>query len=128
MLALRLPFQARDMASLVKRILQQQAPTLPSMYANIPGLSAMYMSLLSKDPAERPSIDQLLSIPIVAGAIPRTVQGRETPEPRPVAAPGVPDVHTRVVSRQRPSNPMIAIPRVPAVASRRRAIAPAPRR
>ena len=57
------PFNGKDMASLVKNIIESKAPKIPSIYC--PELRNLCKAMLQKSPLKRPSILEILSLPIL---------------------------------------------------------------
>jgi serine/threonine protein kinase len=67
MTALRAPFQAKDMDELFKKVTKGSYQKVPPVYS--PELAGMIKALLTVDPAYRPSILQILSMPCVQSRI-----------------------------------------------------------
>ncbi|KAJ8259781.1 hypothetical protein GJAV_G00173390 [Gymnothorax javanicus] len=63
MATLKHAFNAKDMNSLVYRIIQGKLPQMPSMYD--PRLGELIRSMLSKKPEERPDVKQILRQPYI---------------------------------------------------------------
>lgn len=61
--ALKVPFQANNMTSLITRIVHGRPPPLPHHYSK--DLQMLYHAMLNKNPAERPTPSHILSIPFV---------------------------------------------------------------
>merc|ERR1719473_599014 len=62
MVALRPPFRAEDMEGLYRKVLRGQYPRIPPHYSH--DLSEVIGVLLQVNPRHRPSIDQLLQMPV----------------------------------------------------------------
>merc|ERR1719272_1597041 len=63
MIALKPPFRAEDMEGLYRKVLKGQYPRIPPHFSN--DLSEVLGVLLQVNPRHRPSIDQLLQMPVV---------------------------------------------------------------
>eukprot|EP00747_Dinoflagellata_sp_TGD_P035729 gnl/TRDRNA2_/TRDRNA2_138038_c1_seq1.p1 gnl/TRDRNA2_/TRDRNA2_138038_c1~~gnl/TRDRNA2_/TRDRNA2_138038_c1_seq1.p1 ORF type:complete len:462 (+),score=75.61 gnl/TRDRNA2_/TRDRNA2_138038_c1_seq1:194-1387(+) len=63
MVALRPPFRAEDMEGLYRKVLRGQYPRIPPHYSQ--DLSEVIACLLQVNPRHRPSIDQLLQMPVM---------------------------------------------------------------
>jgi serine/threonine protein kinase len=63
MVALRPPFRAEDMEGLYRKVLRGQYPRIPSHFSN--DLADVISVLLQVNPRHRPSVDQLLQMPIM---------------------------------------------------------------
>lgn len=63
MLALRPPFHAEDMEALYRKVLKGQYPRIPQQYGQ--DLAEVVASLLQVNPRNRPSVDQLLQMPVM---------------------------------------------------------------
>lgn len=63
MVALRPPFRAEDMEGLYRKVLRGQYPRIPAHFSN--DLSEVIGVLLQVNPRHRPSIDQLLQMPVM---------------------------------------------------------------
>ena len=63
MATLRCPFDARDMRGLVIKILRGAYPPLPRSFSS--ELGSLVSTCLARKPAQRPSVNQLLAMPIV---------------------------------------------------------------
>merc|ERR1719191_1607112 len=63
MVALRPPFRAEDMEGLYRKVLRGQDPRIPPHYSH--DLSEVIGVLLQVNPRHRPSIDQLLQMPVM---------------------------------------------------------------
>lgn len=63
MVALRPPFRAEDMEGLYRKVLRGQYPRIPPHFSN--DLSEVIGVLLQVNPRHRPSIDQLLQMPVM---------------------------------------------------------------
>lgn len=63
MVALRPPFRAEDMEGLYRKVLRGQYPRIPPHFSN--DLSEVIGILLQVNPRHRPSIDQLLQMPVM---------------------------------------------------------------
>jgi NIMA (never in mitosis gene a)-related kinase len=90
LLALKVPFVAKDIPGLVRRILHDPAPPLPAQYRSIDGLAKLLDSLLRKDFNRRPSIAEVLQEPCVAKNVqllPPVPSAAPAPAPAPSAAP-----------------------------------------
>jgi NIMA (never in mitosis gene a)-related kinase len=68
-LALRVPFEAKDMAALVEKILHSAAPKLPASFERIEGLAPLYASMLDKVAGRRPMIQDILALPLIKSAL-----------------------------------------------------------
>ena len=69
MASLRCPFDARDMRGLVIKILRGAYPPLPKAFS--PGLGQLVGRCLHRQPSQRPSVNELLALPVVRGRIDR---------------------------------------------------------
>jgi serine/threonine protein kinase len=69
LLALRHPFEAKNLHELVLKIVGEQQPALPRMYSK--DLRQIVDRMLLKDTTKRPTIAQLLQEPVIAERIPR---------------------------------------------------------
>lgn len=69
MASLKCPFDARDMRGLVVKILRGVFPPLPRVYSA--DLSQLVGRCLMRDPAQRPSVNELLELPVVRRRIER---------------------------------------------------------
>eukprot|EP00967_Tisochrysis_lutea_P102397 scaffold154101_cov22-Tisochrysis_lutea.AAC.2 len=69
MASLKCPFDARDMRGLVVKILRGTFPPLPRVYSA--ELSQLVARCLMRDPQKRPSVNELLDLPIVRRRIER---------------------------------------------------------
>jgi len=79
MLALRPPFRAEDMEGLYRKVLRGQYPRIPQHYSE--DLVEVIGALLQVNPRNRPSIDQLLEMPVMqrhATGTARTEAGRNS--------------------------------------------------
>lgn len=76
MLALRPPFRAEDMEGLYRKVLRGQYPRIPPHYSH--DLAEVIGVLLQVNPRHRPSVDQLLQMPVM-----RRHAQDSTPECRP---------------------------------------------
>mmetsp|Transcript_3145 Transcript_3145/g.10505 ORF Transcript_3145/g.10505 Transcript_3145/m.10505 type:complete len:504 (+) Transcript_3145:82-1593(+) len=63
MLALRPPFRAEDMEGLYRKVLRGQYPRIPPQYSH--DLADVIAALLQVNPRHRPSIDQLMQMPVL---------------------------------------------------------------
>lgn len=63
MVALRPPFRAEDMEGLYRKVLRGQYPRIPAQYSH--DLSEVIGVLLQVNPRHRPSVDQLLQMPVM---------------------------------------------------------------
>lgn len=63
MCTLRYPFVGKDIPSLVKQIIESQPPKIQSIYC--PELRNLCKSMLQKNPSQRPTILEILSLPIL---------------------------------------------------------------
>mmetsp|Transcript_93842 Transcript_93842/g.201490 ORF Transcript_93842/g.201490 Transcript_93842/m.201490 type:complete len:556 (-) Transcript_93842:275-1942(-) len=63
MVALRPPFRAEDMEGLYRKVLRGQYPRIPPHYSH--DLAEVIGSLLQVNPRHRPSVDQLLQMPVM---------------------------------------------------------------
>ncbi|EZG51798.1 protein serine/threonine kinase catalytic domain protein [Gregarina niphandrodes] len=61
--ALKVPFEANNMTSLVTRIVDGKPPMLPAQYSE--DLKDLYFAMLSKNPADRPTPGKILGIPFI---------------------------------------------------------------
>jgi len=75
MVALRPPFRAEDMEGLYRKVLRGQYPRIPAHFSN--DLSEIIGILLQVNPRHRPSIDQMLELPVM-----RRHQANAAPEHR----------------------------------------------
>merc|ERR1719272_1757284 len=75
MAALRPPFRAEDMEGLYRKVLRGQYPRIPAHFSN--DLSEIIGILLQVNPRHRPSIDQMLELPVM-----RRHQANAAPEHR----------------------------------------------
>ena len=57
------PFDAKDIKSLMKRIIQAKYTPIPSRYSQ--DLQNLLAKMLNKDPKDRPSINQILGLPFI---------------------------------------------------------------
>ena len=81
-------FDCDNMASLVSRVLQGHVAPLPPQYS--PALQHLVRSLLSTSPSDRPSVAQLLSMPLLRRCIAAyavTVRAKHKPSPHPEPGP-----------------------------------------
>lgn len=69
MLALRVPFEARDLRALVRKIVQAPVPKLPAAFQKPPELQLLVTDLLAKNPQRRPDIAEVLNKAIVKSAV-----------------------------------------------------------
>jgi len=69
MVALRPPFRAEDMEGLYRKVLRGRYPRIPALYSQ--DLSEVIGVLLQVNPRHRPSIDQLLQMPVLRRHTPR---------------------------------------------------------
>lgn len=63
MVALRPPFRAEDMEGLYRKVLRGQYPRIPQHYSN--DLAEVIAMLLQVNPRHRPTVDQLLTTPVL---------------------------------------------------------------
>jgi serine/threonine protein kinase len=77
MVALKPPFRAEDMEGLYRKVLRGQYPRIPAHFSN--DLSEVIGVLLQVNPRHRPSIDQLLQMPVT-----RRHAATTEPEHRPL--------------------------------------------
>lgn len=77
MLALKHPFNANDMKSLMHRILKVQYEAPPHVYTN--DMRAIVGRLLVKDPAQRMRLSEVLELPIVVRRMQQWLQGGIVP-------------------------------------------------
>jgi serine/threonine protein kinase len=63
MVALRPPFRAEDMEGLYRKVLRGQYPRIPAHYSH--DLSEIIGVLLQVNPRHRPSVDQLIQMPVM---------------------------------------------------------------
>mmetsp|Transcript_115126 Transcript_115126/g.215486 ORF Transcript_115126/g.215486 Transcript_115126/m.215486 type:complete len:566 (+) Transcript_115126:138-1835(+) len=63
LVALRPPFRAEDMEGLYRKVLRGQYPRIPPHYSQ--DLSEVLATLLQVNPRHRPSIDQLIDLPVM---------------------------------------------------------------
>jgi len=63
MVALRPPFRAEDMEGLYRKVLRGQYPRIPPQYSH--DLADVVAALLQVNPRHRPSIDQLIQMPVL---------------------------------------------------------------
>merc|ERR550514_1747928 len=63
MVALRPPFRAEDMEGLYRKVLRGQYPRIPPHYSN--DLVEVISVLLQVNPRHRPTVDQLLTMPVM---------------------------------------------------------------
>jgi serine/threonine protein kinase len=70
MMALKPPFRAEDMEGLYRKVLRGQYPRLPPHYSH--DLSEVIGVLLQVNPRHRPSVDQLLQMPVMRRHAPDT--------------------------------------------------------
>ena len=61
--SLKCPFDARDMRGLVVKILRGAFPPLPHCYSA--ELSQLIARCLARDPHRRPSVNELLALPLI---------------------------------------------------------------
>ena len=73
MMALKHPFNANDMKSLMQRILKVQYDPPPTTYS--PELRNIVTRLLTKDPAQRMKLSEMLETPIVVNRMKQWLQG-----------------------------------------------------
>ncbi|OHS98523.1 AGC family protein kinase [Tritrichomonas foetus] len=59
----KVPFTANEITVLVRKIIKEATPSIPSIYCN--EIKSLIKAMLNKDPAKRPSINQILSMPIL---------------------------------------------------------------
>eukprot|EP00932_Pfiesteria_piscicida_P004253 SRR837773.14155.p1 GENE.SRR837773.14155~~SRR837773.14155.p1 ORF type:complete len:228 (+),score=43.89 SRR837773.14155:22-684(+) len=92
MCANRVPFDAPDLKSLIKKITQGPAPDLPEDYSV--EVRELQKELLERDPSRRPAASEILKKPIVQEAVRKMleeVKHEESQGPRSsVQAPAVP--------------------------------------
>lgn len=69
MMSLRHPFDATSMEGLLNKIVKSQPPPLPKQYSI--ELRTVVDSLLSKQPAKRPTVNSLLRLPFLAAYVQR---------------------------------------------------------
>lgn len=81
MLALRPPFRAEDMEGLYKKVLRGQFHRIPPHYSH--DIAEVIATLLQVNPRHRPSVDQLMQMPLLRRHIPEL--GGSGPEPRQMA-------------------------------------------
>ena len=62
LVALNLPFTAKDMKGLYTRVMKGVYPKIPTHYSS--DLSAILNQLLQVDPKKRPTCEQLLHMPV----------------------------------------------------------------
>ena len=67
MCALQPPFNAQSLHQLAQKIIQGQYSAVPSHFSK--NINALLSSMLQRDPAKRPNINQLLKSPIIADRI-----------------------------------------------------------
>lgn len=67
MCANRVPFEAPDLKSLIKKITQGPTPELPAEYSD--GLKGLLQELLEREPAKRPAAAEILKKPLVQEAV-----------------------------------------------------------
>uniref|UniRef100_A0A7S4QSW5 non-specific serine/threonine protein kinase n=1 Tax=Alexandrium monilatum TaxID=311494 RepID=A0A7S4QSW5_9DINO len=77
MVALRPPFRAEDMEGLYRKVLRGQYPRIPPHYSH--DLSDVIAALLQVNPRHRPSIDQLMQMPVLRRHQLDSPQAPETP-------------------------------------------------
>lgn len=69
MLALRVPFEARDLRALVTKIVKSPVPKLPGKFQSNSELQELLHRLLAKSPMERPDISEVLNHSLVRDAV-----------------------------------------------------------
>ena len=69
MASLKCPFDARDMRGLVIKILRGNYPPLPRTFS--PELTNLVAKCLCRTPAQRPSVNDLLAMPVIRARIER---------------------------------------------------------
>lgn len=67
MCALQPPFNAQSLHQLAQKIIQGQYAPVPGHFSK--NINALLSSMLQRDPAKRPNINQLLKSPIIADRI-----------------------------------------------------------
>jgi len=72
MVALRPPFRAEDMEGLYRKVLRGQYPRIPPHYSH--DLADVIAALLQVNPRHRPSIDQLMQMPVLRRHLPEAPQ------------------------------------------------------
>lgn len=77
LLALKPPFRAEDMEGLYRKVLRGQYPRIPAHYS--PDLSEVIAALLQVNPRHRPSVDQLLAMPVMLRHAPDVGAGFQGP-------------------------------------------------
>lgn len=75
MCALCPPFNAGSLHQLAQRIIKGQFDKIPRQYSN--GLGSLISSMLQKDPTRRPTINQLLRMPIIEKRIQQFLEGQD---------------------------------------------------
>ena len=73
MMALKHPFNANDMKSLMQRILKVQYEAPPTTYS--PELRNIVTRLLTKDPAQRLKLNEMLEMPLLVNRMKQWLQG-----------------------------------------------------
>jgi NIMA (never in mitosis gene a)-related kinase len=90
LLALKVPFTAKDLHGLVRRIMHDPTPALPAQYRGVDGLGKLFEGMMRKDFSKRPTIAEVLAEPCVARAV-AILNASSTPSAaHPVASPSAP--------------------------------------
>ena len=128
LLALKVPFTAKDLAGLVRKIMHDPTPSLPGQYRSIEGLSRLFESMMRKDFSKRPSISDVLQEPCIARAVQQLPIIPSNAAASPIKPPEPTSVATHPSSQPASAVPMPpgrAAP-VPGAASPPKSIARAP--
>jgi hypothetical protein len=97
--ALQQAWNGSNLLGLVYKIVQERQPPLPDTYSA--ELRDLVSSMLSKDPAHRPSLPQILALPCIRGRIQSGLGFKDPPRPD-VAAPQPAQVRSMALPQQQP--------------------------
>lgn len=110
MCALKVPFDAPNISSLVQRICRGPIPTVPSPYSEF--IRGLVAEMLDRSPSKRPSTDEILKRPQIQNIV-RQMLDEAQVVPEPGAAPGLVKAEPTAVPACVHAAPKVPVP-VPA--------------